>query len=173
MVTAVTTNCDILPSTTEIPLTALTLAMHGWWWWRWWRGLKKENEKRILLGGKKIQTFPCLIPSLTCVAEVIQHWYKIKPQAILLLALNRREKETGIKIYSRVSANQTWNKWAPAYDMVTLVGLLLRTWEWAILTSSDLKIHCFRFTGAGKTPSLPVHGNDIFAVYFISAVSPG
>ena len=30
MVTAVTTNCDILPSSTKIPLTALTLAMHGW-----------------------------------------------------------------------------------------------------------------------------------------------
>ena len=92
VVTAVTTNCDILPSTTEIPLTALTLAMHGWWWWRWWRGLKKENEKRILLDGKKIQTFPCLIPSLTCVSEVIQHWYKIRPRAILLLALNRRKR---------------------------------------------------------------------------------
>ena len=30
VVTAVTTNCDILPSSTKIPLTALTLAMHGW-----------------------------------------------------------------------------------------------------------------------------------------------
>ena len=50
VVTAVTTNCDILPSTTEIPLTALTLAVHGWWWWRWWRGLKKENEKNFAWG---------------------------------------------------------------------------------------------------------------------------
>ena len=93
MVTAVTTNCDILPSSTKIPLTALTLAMHGWSVMTIvGGGLKKENEKRILPGGKKIQTFPCLIPFLTCVAEVIQHWYKIKPQAILLLALNRRKR---------------------------------------------------------------------------------
>ena len=96
MVTAVTTNCDILPSSTKIPLTALTLAMHGWSVMTivggGVGGLKKENEKRILLGGKKIQTFPCLIPFLTCVVEVIQHWYKIKPQAILLLALNRRKR---------------------------------------------------------------------------------
>ena len=96
MVTVVTTNCDILPSSTKIPLTALTFAMHGWSVMTivggGGGGLKKENEKRILLGGKKIQTFPCLIPFLTCVAEVIQHWYKIKPQAILLLALNRRKR---------------------------------------------------------------------------------
>ena len=94
MVTAVTTNCDILPSSTKIPLTALTLAMHGWsvMTIEGGGGVKKENEERILLGGKKIQTFPCLIPSLTCVAEVIQHWDKIKPRAILLLALNRRKR---------------------------------------------------------------------------------
>ena len=97
MVTAVTTNCDILPSSTKIPLTALTLAMHGWSVMTIVGGegggeVKKENEKRILLGGKKIQTFPCLIPFLIYVAEVTQHWYKIKPQAILLLALNRRKR---------------------------------------------------------------------------------
>ena len=91
-----TTNCDILPSTTKIPLKALTLAMHGWWWWRWWRELKKEKKKGILLGWKQTQTFFCLIPSLTCVAEVIQRWYKIKPQAILLLALNRRKRNPGL-----------------------------------------------------------------------------
>ena len=96
MVTAVTTNCDILPSSTKIPLTALTLAMHGWSVMTivggGGGGLKKKNEKRILPGGKKIKTFHCLIPFLTCVAEVTQHWYKIKPQAILLLALNRRKR---------------------------------------------------------------------------------
>ena len=55
-------------------------------------GIKKRKRKRNFAWWKENSNFPCLIPSLTCVSEVIQHWYKIRPRAILLLALNRRKR---------------------------------------------------------------------------------
>ena len=60
MVTAVTTNCDILPSSTKIPLTALTLAMHGWSVMTiggGGGGLKKKMKKEFCLVERKFKLF--------------------------------------------------------------------------------------------------------------------
>ena len=59
-------------------------------------GVKKENKKRILLGGKQTQTFLCLIPSLTRVKS-FNAGTKSNPMPFYFW-LWTEEKETGIKI---------------------------------------------------------------------------